>query len=99
MDRKLDDREWYEEVEHLRRWRGAVILDDLGQEKVSDWTGEVIYTIVNARYNELLPTIATTNLTDDQLAASPYWSVVSRLAEDGAFVQIVAPDHRFKAVK
>jgi DNA replication protein DnaC len=99
MNRRDEDRRWDEEVEVLRRWHGAVVLDDLGQEKVSDWTGEVIYTIVNARYNELLPTIATTNLNQEALLSSPYWSVISRLSEDGEFVTIAAADHRFQVVK
>lgn len=38
-----------------------LILDDLGTEKGSDWTGEKLYQIVNYRYNHLLPLIVTSN--------------------------------------
>jgi hypothetical protein len=41
-----------------------------------------------------LPTIVTTNLTGAELASSPYWPVISRLAEDGELVRIDASDYR-----
>lgn len=94
MDRPLDDRDASMRSLHLRRYPGLVVLDDLGREKVSDWTGETVYSLVNARYEALLPTLVTSNLTARELAASPYWPVISRLAEDGALVSVDAPDHR-----
>lgn len=78
----------------LRTWPALLVLDDLGREKISDWTGELVYTLVNARYEAMLPTIASSNLSPKDLAASGYWPVVSRLAEDGALVRIEAPDRR-----
>lgn len=94
MNRDGEDRRWADQAEQLRGWPGVVVLDDLGREKVSDWTGEVVYTLVNGRYEALRPTIVTTNLTGAELAASPYWPVISRLAEDGELVRIEAEDHR-----
>jgi DNA replication protein DnaC len=94
MDRDREDRGWAEEAEEMRRHPGIVVLDDLGREKVSDWTGEILYTLVNGRYEAMRPTIVTTNLTGAELAASPYWPVISRLAEDGDLVRIDAEDHR-----
>lgn len=85
-------------VRTLRSCKGLVVLDDLGREKASDWTSEMVYTLVNARYESLLPTIATTNLTPDELIANGYWPAVSRLAEDGALVRIEAPDARIRKV-
>ena len=78
----------------LGSWRGVVVLDDLGREKVSDWTGEVIYTLVNARYEALLRTVVTSNLSLPELAETSYWPVISRLAEDGFLVELKAPDER-----
>ncbi|HQQ75746.1 MAG TPA: ATP-binding protein [Thermoanaerobaculia bacterium] len=39
-----------------------LVLDDLGAEKVTDWTRDRIYLIVNYRESRRLPTIVTTNL-------------------------------------
>lgn len=94
MDAPLDDRDATAMVRALRRHPALVVLDDLGREKVSDWTGELVYALVNARYENRLPTLVTSNLSPAELAASPYWPAVSRLAEDGALVKITAPDRR-----
>lgn len=81
-------------AEGLGNVPGLVVLDDLGREKVSDWTGEVVYVLINTRYEHQRPTLVTTNLTGPELGSSPYWPSISRLAEDGALVEIAAPDHR-----
>lgn len=83
-------------VRTLRASKGLVILDDIGREKASDWTSEMVYTLVNARYEALLPTCATTNLTPDELVANGYWPAISRLAEDGALVKVEGSDHRIR---
>jgi DNA replication protein DnaC len=82
----------------LASYPGLVVLDDLGREKVTDWTGEVVYTLVNGRYEAMLPTVVTTNLTRSDLAESAYWPAISRLAEDGALVAIEAEDRRLRRV-
>lgn len=97
MDAPLDDRDAATAVRILRRYPALVVLDDLGREKVSDWTGELVYALVNARYEHRLPTLVTSNLTPSELAASPYWPAVSRLAEDGALIRIDAPDRRLRS--
>lgn len=94
MDREMEDRSWAARMAKLSDHRGVLVLDDLGREKVSDWTGEAIYVLVNGRYERRLPTIVTTNLTGAELAASPYWPVISRLAEDGELVKVDGGDHR-----
>lgn len=38
-----------------------LILDDLGKEKTTDWTRDVLYDLINYRYSHRLPTIVTTN--------------------------------------
>lgn len=86
--------EMADRLDSLGSWPGIVVLDDLGREKVSDWTGEVVYTLVNARYEAMLRTVVTSNLTLAELAETSYWPVVSRLAEDGFLVELKAPDER-----
>ena len=52
------------------RERDVVILDDLGMEyqsKKSDWMKGQVDAIITHRYNELKPTIITTNLDADQI--------------------------------
>lgn len=44
-----------------------LIIDDLGAEKVTDWTAEVLFTIINGRYRKLLPTLITSNFRLSEL--------------------------------
>lgn len=94
IDLPADDRDAGMLVLRLRDCPAVVVLDDLGREKVTDWTAETIYAVVNARYEAMLPTIVTSNLSAAELQASGYWPAISRLAEDGELIKIDAPDRR-----
>ncbi|MGI6120645.1 MAG: ATP-binding protein [Desulfosporosinus sp.] len=45
----------------------VLVLDDLGAHNYTDWTRNRIYSIINYRTNELLPTIITSNLSLDEM--------------------------------
>ena len=51
----------------LARTIPVLVLDDLGAHNYSDWTRNRIYSIINYRLNEWLPTIITTNLSLDEM--------------------------------
>lgn len=44
-----------------------LILDDLGAHNYTEWTRNRIYSIINYRLNECLPTIITSNLSLDEI--------------------------------
>lgn len=44
-----------------------LILDDIGAGQVTDWNVGIIYQIINSRYNEQKPILATSNLDLDGL--------------------------------
>lgn len=71
-----------------------LVLDDLGREKPSEWVLDRLYTLIGRRYNELKPTIVTSNYTLDQLVARGYGPMVSRLIEDAPAVRLSADDYR-----
>ena len=56
-------------------------IDDLGMEKPSEWVQERLFAIINDRYENLLPTFATTNYGLDQLSERIGERIVDRLAE------------------
>jgi DNA replication protein DnaC len=93
-----EERPWRGTVASARSNPELVVLDDIGREKASDWTSEVLYELVNARYEAMLPTMATSNLTGEELVAAGYWPIVSRLAEGGRLVTVEAADHRLRRV-
>ena len=47
----------------------VLIMDDIGTEKVSDWSVVTLYQIIDGRYNAELPIIFTSNLTPEELQA------------------------------
>lgn len=96
MDRDRDERGWGERLEEALAPASLLVLDDLGREKISDWTGELVYSLINGRYEREQSTIATSNMSPAELQASGYWTSISRLAEDGALVEITAPDYRLR---
>jgi DNA replication protein DnaC len=55
-------------------------LDDLGSEAVTDWVRDRLYTLLNVRWNNALPVIATTNCTPKTITDRIGAAGVSRLA-------------------
>lgn len=74
---------------HLAKMKSAnvLVIDDLGKEKKSDWTQQVLFDVLNFRYEHKLPIIVTTNLIDadgehfDALANHVGGAVWSRMCE------------------
>jgi len=83
-----------ERARRLRDHPALVVLDDLGRERMSDWTGELVYALVNSRYEQELPTAVASNLTPEELRDSGYWPAISRIAEHGRLIEMHGPDHR-----
>jgi DNA replication protein DnaC len=80
----------------LTEYAGAdvLLLDDLGVAKPSEWTEEVTYRLLNHRYEQLLPTVVTSNLPVPKLRDVLGERVASRLAEMAATVVLDGPDRR-----
>ena len=73
-----------------------LVLDDLGAENPKPWVVELIYVLINHRYEHMLPTIITTNYDGTRIGAVFGKRVQSRLAEMTVPVNIRAEDYRMK---
>nr|WP_237405349.1 ATP-binding protein [Streptomyces sp. SN-593] len=71
-----------------------LLLHDPGAAKQSPWTEELTYRLVNHRYNQLLPTLVTTNLPVAELRDAVGDRVASRLAEMTDRVILTGHDRR-----
>ncbi|MGW2339516.1 ATP-binding protein [Streptomyces sp. NPDC001661] len=71
-----------------------LFVDDLGAAKNSEWTEEITMRLINRRYNEMLPTLLTTNLGMADLRAHVGDRVASRLTEMTDKVILDGPDRR-----
>ena len=73
-----------------------LVLDDLGAESAKDWTIELVYVLINHRYEHMLPTVITTNYDGTRIDAVFGKRVSSRLSEMTVPVNIRAEDYRMK---
>lgn len=71
-----------------------LVLDDIGASKVTEWTEEVLYRLVNHRYTQVLPTIFTSNVPPAELAGMLGDRVSSRLVGMCTRVVLRGPDRR-----
>jgi DNA replication protein DnaC len=83
-------------VEPLDACEGArlLLLDDLAAERVTDWTAETLYRLIDARYARALPTIITTNATGAAIRSTLGDRIASRLNGLGMTVVLDGPDRR-----
>ena len=92
IDKEPVDR-WNED-EKIMKHQGIVILDDIGAEKISDWVSERFYLIVNKRYENMYPTIFTSNFPIKELANKIGDRTVSRIVEMCNIVELTGEDKR-----
>lgn len=90
----------------LRAYREVdlLIIDDLGKEQVTDWSVSTLYSILNDRYEDMKPTIITTNFGSDDLirietprgfdGGHRAAAIVSRLREVSTLLTMVGEDYR-----
>lgn len=73
----------------------VLMLDDLGAEHSTDWAKEQLYLLINARYENDLTTIITTNLLSQELFKQLGNRIMSRIVEMTTAVTIKgASDYR-----
>lgn len=80
-----------------------LVIDDLGKEQCSDWSMSALYSILNDRYEDMKPTIITTNYNSDDLlrALTPKGfdntkivAILSRLREVSHVLTMAWDDYR-----
>lgn len=71
-------------------------LDDLGVERVTDWAGERLDMLIDARYEAMLPILAATNLTRRELEQTLGSRITSRLMHDARVIPVSGKDRRRK---
>jgi len=77
-----------------------IILDDVGSQGVNEWREEVIFDALDFRYNQMLPTIITSNFSKKDFQEIYHPRVSSRLfaAENTIIEMHDAPDLRLQGL-
>lgn len=103
--RKSFDSENVREHEILGIYKKAdlLIIDDLGKEQCTDWGMSILYSILNDRYEDMKPTIITTNYNTEGLVraltpkgadSSKILAIISRLRETSTVMTMAWKDAR-----
>lgn len=71
-----------------------LVLDDVGKEKLTDWSKEILFNVINYRYEHKLPFILTTNFNEQQLGNHIGGAVYSRMCEMCTAVTTSGKDYR-----
>lgn len=72
----------------------VLFVDDLGAAKLSEWTEEVTYRLINNRYEQCRPSIFTSNVPPTQLRDVLGERIASRLTEMCERVALKGDDRR-----
>lgn len=75
------------------RW---MVLDDLGVEKTSEWNLQILYELINTRYENNLVTIFTSNLSLDDIAQKLGDRIASRISGMAKVLELAGQDFRLK---
>lgn len=74
-----------------------LLLDDLGAQRNTPWVTERLFIVINARYNNMKPTIVTSNDYLETLDSLPGWKrIVDRLAEMCESVRMEGKSYRYE---
>lgn len=86
----------YDPEAELRRFRelDLLMVDDLGAAKSTEFVEEATYRLVNGRYEDMRPSIFTSNLAPGELREAVGDRIASRLVETCVRVVLNGPDRR-----
>lgn len=91
------DRQSYDKkhtLQKLTEVQSPLFIDDLGSEQATGWVLEQIYTLVNARYMNNLPTVFTSNLSVEQVGQALGDRIASRIVEMCEVIELTGDDKR-----
>jgi DNA replication protein DnaC len=85
------------ETELIEKYSKAklLILDDFGIDKITDWSFQMLYVLINNRYENMLPTIFTSNHDLDEMTAKLGDNrITSRIQESCEIVKMDGKNYR-----
>jgi len=85
----------YDYIESVGKMNGWLLVDDFGADRLTDYTRPLWQHMINLRYNYMLPTIITSNMTMGDISDSYGDRVASRIAS-GIVISLGNDDYRIK---
>jgi DNA replication protein DnaC len=81
-------------LEDIIYTKNILLLDDIGVEKVSEWTLEVAYRLINHRYEEMKPTFFASNYSIKEISEKLDDRIASRIVGMCNIVKLEGSDKR-----
>ena len=81
-------------LEGLLNFKGLLFLDDFGTEKPTEWALETLYTIIDKKYEDIIPMIITSNLGLEELGTLMGDRISSRIIEMCRIYELPGLDRR-----
>lgn len=88
-----------DEMELIKKYSeiDLLVLDDFGVEKITDWSFQLLYIVINRRYENLKKTIFTSNFNLEQLAEKLGDDrIPSRIQQMCEIIQFNGKDYRVR---
>lgn len=91
----FDTKQWTGKnlLERMRKCT-LLVIDDIHQEKGSDWVREQLFILINYRYEQGLPVIITSNYAIEDMEERYSGQVASRIIETSKIVEFSGEDRR-----
>lgn len=83
-------------IEDELKTEAILLIDDFGAEKQTEWNTEIMYRLINFRYENMLRTFFASNLSIQQLAERSGDRLASRIVEMCEVVEMSGEDKRLK---
>ena len=86
------------ELDIIKKYTGTpfLFLDDFGAEKVSEWSLEAIFLLIDTRIREMKPMFITSNLSISEISKRFNDRIASRIAGVCNILELTDIDHRLK---
>ncbi|MBT0380364.1 ATP-binding protein [Morganella morganii subsp. morganii] len=86
----------YSELDVLEKYcePGLLIIDEIGVQYGTDSERNILFEVINDRYEDMLPTIMISNLPLNELAPLLGERVIDRMLEGGAVLSFNWPSYR-----
>lgn len=73
-----------------------LVLDDLGAERVSNWSIQMLYLLIDRRYRDMKQTLISSNLSLSDIAKKLDDRIASRIMETCKIIKFQGKDRRFQ---
>jgi len=83
-------------IQEVANFQGWLCIDDLGAERLTDWTRQITYSIINTREQQELPLLITSNYSLEELSEYIDHRIASRIMGICEILEIKGEDVRLE---